>query len=31
MKIHDISLTIKPNTPVWPGDIPVWLGESKKN
>jgi arylformamidase len=30
MKIHDISLTIKPNTPVWPGDIPVWLQRAKK-
>lgn len=30
MKIHDISLTITPDTPVWPGDIPVRLERVKK-
>jgi len=25
MKIHDISLTITPKIPVWPGDTNVWL------
>ncbi len=30
MKIHDISLNITSRTPVWPGDIPVWLERAKK-
>lgn len=30
MKIFDISLTITPEIPVWPGDIPVWLERVKK-
>jgi arylformamidase len=30
MKIHDISLTISPSTPVWPGDTNVWLERVKK-
>lgn len=30
MKIHDITLTINPEMPVWPGDMPVWLERVKK-
>jgi arylformamidase len=30
MKIYDISVTVTPNIPVWPGDIPVWLERVKK-
>jgi arylformamidase len=29
MKIHDISLTIAPGMPVWPGDMEVWLQRVK--
>lgn len=30
MKIYDISLTVTPEIPVWPGDIKVWLERVKK-
>jgi arylformamidase len=30
MKIYDISVTVTPNIPVWPGDISVWLERVKK-
>ncbi len=30
MKIYDISVTVTPNIPVWPGDIQVWLERVKK-
>jgi arylformamidase len=30
MNIHDITLTITPEIPVWPGDMHVWLDRVKK-
>jgi arylformamidase len=30
MKIHDITLTITPTIPVWPGDTGVWLERVEK-
>ncbi len=30
MKIHDITLTISPSIPVWPGDTNVWLERVEK-
>jgi arylformamidase len=29
-KIYDISLTVSPRMPVWPGDPPVWLERTMK-
>ena len=30
MRIYDISLTISPNLPVWPGDTPIWIERVEK-